>query len=95
MKSVCAYEKEATFCEDYKCYYIDREAGFIGLAIRDWTSEADMEYVLLHFDGRQLTEVVKIPTLGITKYDIASVRGLVIDDCLYVLGGEFDVIKFR
>jgi len=93
VKSVCAYEREAEFCEDYKCYYIDREAGFIGLAIYDWTGDG-MEYVLLHFDGSQLTEVVKVPVLG-TGRILNNVRGLVIDDCLYVLAEEFDVVKFR
>lgn len=83
--SVCAYELDAQFSEDYKTYYIDRENGLIGLPTVQ--NGGKSVYVLLHFDGYELHEVMHRSYSG--HQDI--VRATIIDGWLYILSRDFGV----
>lgn len=83
--SVCAYELNATFSEEYKCYYIDRENNLIGLPVIHW--ETGREYILLHFDGYGLVPIAGASFEGSAN----SVRATIIDGWLYVLSEDFTV----
>lgn len=85
--SVCAYELDASFSEEYKSYLVDREKDLIGLGINDWNGENG--YILLHFDGYELNEIAKIPMSG----SLDQMRGVLIDGYLYVFGESFLVEK--
>lgn len=82
--SVCAYQQDASFTEEYKSYYIDRENDIIGLPIRVMNNEI---FVLLHFDGCSLN----VLQLGECEGDLAKIRGTIIDGYLYVLSNQFTV----
>ena len=89
--SVDAFELEAFFAEEYKSYFIDRENQLIGLAIinneeKTNSIEEDYQYILLHFDGYRLTCLHT--TFLIDAFDPADVRGLIIDDHLYVFAAD-------
>lgn len=83
--SVCAYELDADFSEEYKSYYIDRENDLIGLAVIAWGGET--EYILLHFDGYDIDVLTTARCVGY----LGNVRGTIIDGYLYVLSAIFDV----
>ncbi len=83
VESLCAYERECWFSEDYKSYFIDREHHLIGLAMED----KDLEYVLLQFDGYTLREIWKTPYTG----GIDQARAFMADGWLYVLGEDITV----
>ena len=92
--SVCKYELEhVSYAQDYKAYYIDREHRLLGLGISLWgKSEADAYdgYVLLHFDGFSLREILKEQVNGANE----SKRGVRIDEYFYLFGeGDFCVKK--
>ncbi|MBE6920249.1 MAG: hypothetical protein E7468_01635 [Ruminococcaceae bacterium] len=79
--SVCSYVKDARFATDYKAYYIDRENNLFGIPTYDG-------YVLLQFTGSQLREL----RIGEIKGILDQVRGVVIDDFLYVFSPDrFDL----
>ncbi|MBE6977336.1 MAG: hypothetical protein E7438_01660 [Ruminococcaceae bacterium] len=78
--SVCAYEKSASFTENYKSYFIDRERNLIGLAIDVWGSNESV-YILLHFDGYELNVLKSIRYEG----NRDRVRAALIDGDFYVL----------
>ena len=84
--SVCVYERGASFSEDYKSYFIDREKDLIGLAIKEWGAK-EAEYVLLHFDGYKLNVYLTAECDG----SLSAVRADIIDGYLYVLSSEFVV----
>lgn len=93
VESVCTYEREVLFSLVYKAYYINRDEGMIGLGVE---KHQQYEYVLLHFDGGQISEIVKIPLNSRPDW----MRGVVIDDCVYVFGSNssgtvFEVVEFR
>ena len=85
--SVCSYEAEAMFSEEYKSYLIDRERKLIGLGLSNQYYIRDDCYVLLHFDGYGLTEVTTVPISGTPK----NVRAALIDGWIYVLSDDFAV----
>ena len=85
--SVCSYEHDAAFSEDYKSYFIDRENDLIGLAVRTYGRNPVEAYILLHFDGYKL-HVRETAECG---GDLAAVRADVIDGFLYVLSSKFVV----
>ena len=87
VESVCTYEREARFSEEYKSYLIDRENGFIGLTVRDW-EDGEFKYVLLVFDGYELREVAVTP---VVTYREEYVRGVLVDGWLYILAADFQV----
>lgn len=86
--SVCAYEENANFSEEYKSYLIDRDNDLIGLALNSWAS-GETAYVLLHFDGYELNEIKSVPMDG----NISKMRAVLIDGYLYVFGDTFAVEK--
>lgn len=83
---VCAYERNASFQESYKSYFVDRENNLIGLAVREWGS-TETKYILLHFDGYKLNMRHITDCSG----SLASVRADIIDGYLYILSGGFSV----
>ena len=90
--SVCKYElKNVSYSEAYKSYFIDRENCLVGLGISLWgKSEADSYngYILLHFDGFELREVLKESLSGTNE----EKRGVLIDGYFYLFGRhEFKV----
>lgn len=87
--SVCAYEMDAEFSEDYKSYFIDREKNLIGLGVYDWGSGRGNAYVLLHFDGYKLREVGSWQMEG----KLNTMRSVLIDGWLYLFGNDFLVVE--
>ncbi len=88
--SVCKYTKDGIgYSQDYKAYYIGREQGLFGLAFRD---EKEGFYLLLHFDGTEIREVLIEEGFGELHYD--AVRATIIDGYLYIFSfDQFRVIK--
>lgn len=91
--SVDKYVEGASFAEDYKAYYIDRENQLIGIGVYgfkdgSWTNR----YLLLHFDGEKLVKLVDLndKRLG-PPY---THRAVYIDGYLYVFGQDlFKVVE--
>jgi len=80
--SVTAYEKNANFAQDYKAYFIDRENQLVGLGIFDYNRAE--RYIVLHFDGFQLREVLDVEFPANPEY----CRATLIDGYMYILGQE-------
>ena len=82
VESVCAFEIEESFSEDYKSYYINRELGLIGLC----TSNGEETYRLLQFDGYGFQEIVK----EVLQYrcNPGNVRATLIENDFYILAGN-------
>ncbi|MBQ8309234.1 MAG: beta-propeller domain-containing protein [Clostridia bacterium] len=78
VESVCEFTNFASFSEEYKSYLIDRENGLIGLGMNDG------EYILLTFDGYDLTVTAHEYLEGANK----NKRALYIDGYLYVFGED-------
>lgn len=89
--SVCSYEKEVSFSENYKSYFIDRENHLIGLGIRD-RSTKECQYILLRFDGHTLQKMVEVP-MG--KNECEMMRAVLIDNYLYVVSPHFSEEGFQ
>jgi uncharacterized secreted protein with C-terminal beta-propeller domain len=92
--SVTAYERYVDFARDYKAYFIDRKNQLIGLGVTDWMSyghgdEKD-RYVVLHFDGFELHEMLNIE---IGNHH-SRCRATLIDGYMYILGFDrLEVVK--
>lgn len=86
VRVVCAWEKRnASFSEDYKSYFIDRENGLIGIGIEDNSGYKQKGlYILLAFDGYGFTELKAVEMQG----DNAKKRGVYIDGYLYAFGAN-------
>ena len=85
VRSVSAYElPKAEYSTAYKSYYINREHQLVGLAVIDWSGNRDSyRYILLHFDGYELVELVNVPL----RYDTPDfARGVYIDGYMYIFG---------
>ena len=88
VRSVCSYELEnADYSTDYKSYYVDRQNQLVGIGIvdksyysTDKNSTEASRYVLLHFDGYELVELVNVPLAG----EPANMRGVYIDGYMYM-----------
>lgn len=78
VESVCSFEKNGWFSEDYKAYYINREEGLVGLAVQN-------TYYLLQFDGYGLNVVL---AKEMQKYYIvpSAVRATMVEEYFYVIG---------
>ena len=92
--SVAAYELDASFSQEYKAYFIDRENRLIGLGVTDYSSdyrgERPERYIVLHFDGFQLNEVLNIAIGAYSDY----CRAALIDGYMYIMGQrQFEVVK--
>ena len=77
VEAVCAYTQWVSFASEYKAYYIDRENNLFGIPTNDG-------YILLQFDGYQLTEIARTKFLGVLN----KIRGVVIDNYLYAFGTD-------
>lgn len=87
VESHCVYEYELCwFSGDYKSYYIDREEQLIGLGVHPY-DEKDCRYILLHFDGYELVELLDVELPG----DPETIRAVYIDGYLYLFGEGFRV----
>ncbi|MBQ7398294.1 MAG: beta-propeller domain-containing protein [Clostridia bacterium] len=90
VNSVTAYDPGfASFSQEYKAYFIDRENQLIGLGVTDYTNDYGIEesperYIVLHFDGFRLNEVLNV---GIGAYP-EYCRATLIDGYMYILGQE-------
>lgn len=91
----CKYTLENVgYSEDYKSYYIDRENQLIGLGIVDHNRKGAannaednkdlFRYILLHFDGYNLVELVNVDLNG--NPDL--MRGVYIDGFMYLFGED-------
>jgi uncharacterized secreted protein with C-terminal beta-propeller domain len=107
VESYCKYERPLVeYAPEYKCYYIDRENGLIGLGIYTWDQvyldnsvykwdNYRFGYIVLHFDGEKLNEVLHIEYPG-SAGNLPGMRGVYIDGYYYVLNGErLDVEKLE
>ena len=92
VESVCAWEQEASFSEDYKSYFIDRENKLIGLGLTypyNGSYNDRSAYVLLRFDGEELIPLVQTKLNGEDKYK----RAFLDEGYFYIFGAEFKVQK--
>ena len=65
VEGFCKYiQMRVDYSTDYKSYYIDRENQLIGLGLTCNTGSGGEKYVLLHFDGYNLVELVKTELPG-------------------------------
>ena len=81
----------ADFSTDYKAYYIDRANQLIGFGVTtsDYEAGEGSRYILLHFDGYALHDLVDIPLSGPN----GNKRGVYIDGYLYALASnDFQVV---
>ena len=80
VRSVCSYEiEDAQYSTEYKSYYVDRQNQFVGVGV---IAEGVTKYILLHFDGYELVELVNVQLDG----DPAFMRGVYIDGYMYMFG---------
>ena len=98
VRSVCSYELDnAEYSTEYKSYYVDRQNQLVGIGIVDNSyyntnknSTEASRYLLLHFDGYELVELVNVPLAGTP----ANMRGVYIDGYMYMFGNrDFKVEK--
>ena len=98
VRSVCSYEMDnAKYSIEYKSYYVDRQNQLIGIGVIDNSyygtdkySDQAKRYILLHFDGYELVELVNVPLNG----EPSKMRGVYIDGYMYMFGlNEFKVEK--
>ena len=89
----CKYElQNADYSTAYKAYYIDRKNQLIGLGVTMYNNSiAQAErYIVLHFDGYNLVELLNIPLNGNMEFQ----RGVYIDGYMYMFGeNDFKVEK--
>lgn len=103
VESYCAIEFPYTdYHPEYKCYYIDRENGLVGLGIYTWDKvylddhvyryeNNRFEYLVLHFDGESISEVLRFD-FGTHQY-LREMRGVYVDGYYYALGGSQFSVK--
>lgn len=85
VEGFCQYTLDnAEYSRDYKAYYIDRENQLLGLGISKWDKvEGEWSgYILLHFDGYELVELLNVKLPGNNEWK----RGVYIDGFMYMLG---------
>ena len=84
VRSVCKYESTNTYnSSDYKSYYIDRDEQLVGMGISCYDrGDGQERYILLHFDGYRLHELVNVKLDGINDYK----RGVYVDGYMYMFG---------
>ena len=81
VESAAIWQMDASFSEEYKSYFIDREKNLIGLGVRDYYN--GYQYILLHFDGYELEEIARV-NLSDGAY-CEMVRAFMDDGYLYIL----------
>ena len=94
VEGFCKYTlQNVGYSQEYKSYYIDRENQLIGLGITDHSRiNYGSRYLLLHFDGYELREVLNESFSG----DNALKRGVYIDGFMYLFGeNNFKVFNIK
>ncbi len=92
VRSVDSYTVEnADYSLEYKTYYINRSDYLLGICIRD-RNKNKPNYVLLHFNGYELVELVCKP---VDNSPIDKIRAFCDDEYLYILGSELIVVKYK
>ncbi len=61
LEIVATYTADATFASWYQCYFINRKLGLVGIPVFKKTG---WEYVVLHWDGENLTELCTVEIVG-------------------------------
>ena len=85
VRSVCSYEREnVIYSTEYKSYYVNRENQLVGIGIRD-NGNGNGRYILLHFDGYELVELVNVQLAG----EPELIRGVYIDGYMYMFGCNY------
>ncbi len=87
VRSVCSYKLDyADYSTEYKSYYVDRQNQLVGIGIVDYNTDKTEEsrYVLLHFDGYELVQLVNVSLAG----NPAQKRGVYIDGYMYIFGAN-------
>ncbi len=82
VESVDVYKFIGSYPTEYKTYLIDRDAQLFGFGVNRYNNSTENVYILLHFDGYNLTEVARLTTLLLPSY----IRGIHIDGYLYIVG---------
>ena len=84
VRSVCKYESVSTYnSSDYKSYYINRGEQLVGMGVTVYNrGDGQSRYILLHFDGYELRELVNVKLDGVNDYK----RGVYIDGYMYMFG---------
>ncbi len=86
VNSVASYVGEYVFSEKYKSYFIDSENGYIGLCVNEYyRNGGESYYLLLRYDGTQLTEAGLLP-METSKKEV--VRACMADGYLYVVSDK-------
>ena len=92
VEGFCKYTRQdVSYSEEYKSYYIDRENRLIGLGIVDYSqgNYHNSRYILLHFDGYNLVELLDVELQG----DNSLKRGVYIDGFMYLFGENSFLVK--
>ncbi len=92
VEGFCKYTMDnAIYSTDYKSYYIDRQNQLIGLGIIDYSrgDKNNSRYILLHFDGYKLRELLNVGFSG----DNEVKRGVYIDGFMYMFGENNFLVK--
>ncbi len=91
VESVFSYERKASFSEEYKSYFIDRENQRIGLAIYDFDKgySQSSKFLLLQFNGSKLNVMGEYEITD--SFPQGSVRADIIDGWLYLLTSHLTV----
>ena len=85
VEGFCKYTLEnVEYSREYKSYYIDRENQLLGLGITSYADKGKEMYILLHFDGYNLVELLNVELPG----ENACKRGVYIDGFMYMFGRE-------
>lgn len=88
--SVDYYIVNGNYSAEYKSYYINREAGLFGLGVYDRNSENPNRYIVLHYNGEEIEEIININMSG----ERSSMRAVWIGDFMYVFSStSFQVVK--
>ncbi len=82
VESLCSYERECSYSQEYKSYYIDRENQIIGMCIYDRQQRENM-YLLLSCENGKMNELAHIPLTESVHMDY--IRADWIDGWMYIL----------
>ena len=83
VEGFCKYTLEnVEYSRDYKSYYVDRENQLLGLGTTSCVGKGEGMYILLHFDGYDLVELLNVELPGNNDHK----RGVYIDGFMYMFG---------
>lgn len=85
VESFCKFTQPySNYSGEYKSYYVDRENRLLGLGISSYGDTPRSGYLVLHFDGYQLHDVLHVDLNG----EVEMMRGVYIDGFMYMFGAE-------